>query len=69
MKWTARGGQSATSDDGRYELRGAFASKGHFEWRGRERSTDRLICANADVDFVKSVCERHAASVAAEDRG
>jgi hypothetical protein len=65
MNWTTRG-QCATSDDGRYEMRGAYAEKGHFEWRGRVVDTDQLVCASADREIVKLNCERHAARVEAE---
>lgn len=50
---------------GRYEISPRYTD-GHFAWRGREVSTDKLICSSLDPDFVKYRCESHAASVAAE---
>jgi hypothetical protein len=65
VKWSRNTAGSWVSHDGCYEIAARYVD-GHFAWRGREVSTDKLICSSIDPEFVKRTCESHAASVAAE---
>lgn len=65
MNWSRNSEGYFISDCGRYEVAPRYTD-GCFAWRGREISTDKLIAASLDPEYVKQTCERHAASVARE---
>lgn len=60
MEWIRKSLNEASSDCGRYRVRGGYVD-GNY-WRATFVPTGKLIVASSDKEFVKLRCEMHKAA-------